>query len=38
MEGIVEKVLGKMNVVIKEDIRMIEKRLKSLEKQEPAEQ
>ena len=37
MEGIVEKVLGKMNLATKEDISKIEKRLKSLEKQEPAE-
>jgi len=38
MEGIVEKVLGKMNLATKEDISKIEKRLKRLEKQEPAEQ
>ena len=38
MEGIVEKVLGKMNLATKEDIRKIEKRLKRLEKKETAEQ
>lgn len=38
MEGIVEKVLAKMNLATKEDISKIEKRLKHLEKQEPAEQ
>ena len=38
MEGIVEKVLGKMNLATKEDINKIEKRLKHLEKKETAEQ
>jgi len=37
MEGIVEKVLGKMNLATKEDINKIEKRLKHLEKKETAE-
>lgn len=32
MEGIVEKVLGKMHLATKEDISKIEKRLKRLEK------
>ena len=38
MEGIVEKVLEKMNLATKEDISKIEKRLKRLEKKETAEQ
>lgn len=38
MEGIVEKVLVKMNLATKEDISKIEKRLKRLEKKETAEQ
>ena len=38
VEGIVEKVLGKMNLATKEDISKIEKRLKRLEKKETAEQ
>ena len=38
MESIVKKVLGKLNLATKEDIEKIEKRLKRLEKKEPAEQ
>jgi len=38
MEGIAEKVLGKMNLVTKEDMSKIEKRLKRLETKETAEQ
>jgi len=38
MEGIVEKVLGKMNLATKEDISKLEKRLKRLEKKETAKQ
>ena len=38
MEGIAEKVLGKMNLATKEDMSKIEKRLKRLETKETAEQ
>ena len=38
MEGIVQKVLGKLNLVTKEDLTRLEERIKHLEQKETAEE